>query len=587
MPIFDPVADPLTSTTHVDNSQSNTGSSDHAHNLGTIAPWSYQDALQSFQTSNPQEAESDTETDSSEELIPHTPYIRTNDANPDRDGSQELLPDLPSNEADIGDNVNLVDILPPIQLQEDIVVEQAELILQQLQENYDFHEDLHSTDEVHQVVEQLAEALTIQHCSANVAPDDSPSVRAHALTTIKGIAVSQFLNQLRELGAVATAVEENLQGHNWQWLPVMCALLTGALLAKLFIHYPPMELMQQSFYYLAQCVWRLVFHILDCVPGSSPPDDAQWQEDNPGTEHAVPMDVDDTTLFHDDSTDPEVEQHRLDLLTRCSEFTSSPKGRGKSSFPFVTGHLEPPSSDDAEPAPDNDVSDEGLAIKSTPPSKDKMEQPLGEPIIVWPIYGLEIPLSLYNDSDQVRNVLKYKMREAKSQQTGARLCTFSRIKKEVTYAEAYEDKSFRQWYLGRLHGPKSSLTPSQTEFATYCAEREELEWKFFQDFFPVGQQRTSQISQSPLQSQIEVLKKTRIRSVKETVPPKAEQASSSNEQPKQSSEPSRASTKGRFLLSNFKVGPWNFSTHLAMARTGEPSSNDEDSVCSFSVVDEQ
>ena len=155
----------------------------------------------------------------------------------------------------------------------------------------------------------------------------------------------------------------------------------------------------------------------------------------------------------------------------------------------MTGHLEP-SSDEDEPAPNDDVPHEGLAIKSAPASEEDSDTPqvaavkrsdtplapLGEPMIVWKTYGLTVPLSLYNDSDQVRTVLMYKMREAKSQQTGAKLCVFSRSKREVTYAEAYEDKSFRKWYLERLHGPKSSLNPSQTDFATYCIQISTGDW---------------------------------------------------------------------------------------------------------------
>ena len=243
----------------------------------------------------------------------------------------------------------------------------------------------------------------------------------------------------------------------------------------------------------------------------------------------------------------------------------------------MTGHLEPPSSDDAMPAHDDDVPHEGLAIKSAPASEEDSDTPqvapLGEPIIVWKTYGLTVPLSLYNDSDQVRDVLNYKMREAKSQQTSAKLCTFSKHKKDVTYAEAYEDKSFRQWYLGRLHGPKSSLNSGQTEFARYCAEREELEWKFFQDFFPVGQKRLSQKAQSPLQSQIEVLRKTKVKSKNRTVPPNSERASSSNE-------PSHpAANRIAFLT--------GFNRHNATASAAARSSKDDASLSSFSLVDEQ
>ena len=94
---------------------------------------------------------------------------------------------------------------------------------------------------------------------------------------------------------------------------MMGALLAGAMLAKLFLRYPPMELLQQSVYNLAKWTWRLVYHLLDCVPRPAEPVEAQWQDSS----QEVP------------DQGPDAEHHRFDLLTRCSEYTSSPKEHGK------------------------------------------------------------------------------------------------------------------------------------------------------------------------------------------------------------------------------------------------------------------
>ena len=66
----------------------------------------------------------------------------------------------PSNEAVVGDNVNLVDILPPIQLQEDMVAEKAALVQGLIQETFwDHYDETLSQDELHEMVNHLAERL--------------------------------------------------------------------------------------------------------------------------------------------------------------------------------------------------------------------------------------------------------------------------------------------------------------------------------------------------------------------------------------------------------------------------------------------
>ena len=268
--------------------------------------------------------------------------------------------------------------------------------------------------------------------------------------------------------------------------------------------------------------------------------------------------------------------------------------RSMSEFPQVVGHLEPSSDDDDQvhdappmtrptltPMPSMgstsgpSSTDRGkLVIMSAPTSEDEPDLPQvaamkcntplappGEPMIIWKTYGLSVPLSLYNDSHQVRKALVDKVQETRSQQTGAKLCAFSRKNKEMTYAEAYENKGFRKWYLDRLHGPTNSLSPLQRDFAVYCAEREETEWNFYETFFPVGQQRTSQ------------LKKTKAK--EKAVPQRSERASGSNEQPTRTDGANQIA-----FLSDF-----NKQSVTAPARAS--SSKDDASVSSFSIVSEQ
>ena len=182
------------------------------------------------------------------------------------------------------------------------------------------------------------------------------------------------------------------------------------------------------------------------------------------------------------------------------------------------------------------------------------------------------------------------MQEAKIQDMGAKLCTFSRDYKHKTYAEAYEISTFRQYYLNRLNGPRSTqLSPAQWDFADYCAMREDTEQKFFQDSNPTGfrptqlamqvvsnlQEKASSSNEQPMQTdganQIAFLKNFNRQNVSVSAASRSSR-SSSDEQPEQRSEPSQASAKGRVLLNTFKVGP---------------SSNDDDSTCSFSVIEEQ
>ena len=255
-------------------------------------------------------------------------------------------------------------------------------------------------------------------------------------------------------------------------------------------------------------------------------------------------------------------------------FTYTPRPSGPSSKDASSSTTPQPAPDPPTPMSNGDAQVHETPLSDKEPDSPQLAAmksitplaPPGEPMIVWKTYGLTVPLSLYNESQQVREALTKKVQETRSQQTGAKLCAFSRQYKEMTYAEAYENKGFRKWYLDRLHGPKASLSPLQRDFAIYCAEREETEWNFYEAFFPVGQQRLSQLNQ------------TQTARTK-TVPQSSERPSSSNEQPLRKTEADEcASTRVAFLS--------NFNKRLAQAPPAASSSRDDASVSSFSVLSE-
>ena len=403
---------------------------------------------------------------------------------------------------------------------------------------------------------------------------------------------------------------------------MILALLVGAILAKLFLRSQPLQLLQVSIYNFAEWLWRFVYYFLVCITGPKETDESLW---NPGWRPTVTADNwrDEYKAVPDPYPNipratPSGSFHRSDRRmpnvvvpkdepddvvplssTKMGHHLGTYQYRSMSKFPQMVGHLEPSSDDDDQvhdapsmtrptltpmPSMGNtsgpSSNDRGkLVIMSASTSEEEPDLPQvaamrcntplgppGEPMIIWKTYGLSVPLSLYNDSHQVRKALMDKVQETRSQQTGAKLCAFSRKNKEMTYAEAYENKGFRKWYLDRLHGPKASLSPLQRDFAIYCAEREETEWNFYKAFFPVGQQRLSQLNQ------------TQTARTK-TVPQSSERPSSSNEQPLRKTEADEcASTRVAFLS--------NFNKRLAQAPPAASSSRDDASVSSFSVLSE-
>jgi hypothetical protein len=444
--------------------------------------------------------------------------------------------DVASNEAEAGDNVNLIDQFPVLPLPMDIIEEHTSLISGLVGEFFNpaYHDD-QTPAEVQTNVEELVESLMVQHVRA------TPRV----LHAVKALATARFLHSLRTAGVVATQPSEAQNGHNWQFLSIILALLAGAILATLFLRSQPLQLLQVSIYKFAEWLWRFVYYVLICVTGPTETDESLW---NPGWEPTVAADnwqdeykaVPDPHPNMEPNSDDDDQVHNAPQLTRPT-LTPMPT-------------MSAPTSEDEPDLP------QLAAMKNNTPLA-----PPGEPMIIWKTYGLSVPLSLYNDSHQVRKALMDKVQETRSQQTGAKLCAFSRKNKEMTYAEAYENKGFRKWYLDRLHGPTNSLSPFQRDFAVYCAEREETERNFYETFFPVGQQRISQV------------KKTETKK-KKTVPQSSERASSSNEQPLQDEVNHFASNRVAFLS--------QFNKQFARAPATASSSKDDASTSSFSVINE-
>ena len=132
-----------------------------------------------------------------------------------------------------------------------------------------------------------------------------------------------------------------------------------------------------------------------------------------------------------------------------------------------------------------------------------------------------------------------------------------------TYAEAYEDQMFRNWYLQRFYGPMHySLNPGQMHFAQYCADRS----KKAQMVNETAQQRASKLRMEKTKQKEEA----------------ATRACGSNEQPTRTD-----GSRQIAFLKNFKEQ--SRTANAVSCNRSQPSatSNDAASSCSWSVVDDQ
>ena len=163
----------------------------------------------------------------------------------------------------------------------DIIEEHTSLISGLVGEIFNpAHHNDQTPAEVHTDVEELVENLRVQHVHA------APRV----LQAVKTLATARFLHVLRTAGVVATQPTqptESQNGQDWQFLPMILALLVGAILAKLFLRSQPLQLLQVSIYNFAEWLWRFVYYFLVCITGPTETDGSLW---NPGWRPTVTAD---------------------------------------------------------------------------------------------------------------------------------------------------------------------------------------------------------------------------------------------------------------------------------------------------------
>jgi hypothetical protein len=363
-------------------------------------------------------------------------------------------------------------------LPQETIYQKACFVRSQIEEAFYANHNNNQTDvETYAMVDELADTLSKQHC------DHEP----HIIVAIKSLATTQFVCHLANIGVLASQPAEAQGGHKWQLLPMVLALLAGALLANLLLHYPPLPLIKMTMYKFAEWLWRSIHYLLDCVTGPTDvPKDAS-ENDRPlsATERFLQGESLGTVRYLSQADDGELTDpaEPLPATARLRRKYKDENGNytfKAPRFPQVVGQLESSSDDEMRrlvPSSSNASPFENTAREnaSSDIEEDNVPQlaPItdpGEPMVTWNTYGLTVPLSVYNESPQIRAHLHDKVQQVQSQKMDNNLCVFSKRMRCHTCAEAYEDQMFRNWYLQRFYGPMhDSLSPGQMHFAQYCA----------------------------------------------------------------------------------------------------------------------